>query len=322
MSEDEKKREKKKGFSLPDVAVLRGGSRDFKRSLSEGAEVLQSLTKLGHAPLDVLISKDGEWTLSGRPTDPHYIYTRSHTVIDTTRMKGGEYQDLARKMGISLIFSEGDAVTMTREDMYRILRQQGFTVPATRIIRASQPFNEATLRDIWYSFHTPLMVRPLVRTENVKSKLITSFIDLENTLRDYHARGIDVHVLTYQKAPTSSVAAIPNFRGEEVYTPLWVETFDGVKEIPHAQSRVRAYTHVPEFRKKQMKELVTEVYKALGLQVPAVIDVIPRKYDYMVVNVETSPSLRKDGRFMQSLETTGVDIGQYIHTYIKDELSR
>jgi D-alanine-D-alanine ligase-like ATP-grasp enzyme len=237
-------------------------------------------------------------------------------------MKGEAYQDLAKRMGVSLVLSEGESVTMNREDMYRLLRQQGIKVPNTLVIRATSPFNPAILRDIWSTFHTPLMVRPLLRNDRFGSKLITSFKALEDTVMEYHRNGIDMHVLTYQKAPTSSVAVIPNFRGEKVYTPLWVETFGGIQEIPHIGSRIRAYSNAPQFRKEQMKELVTEVYEALGLTVPAVVDVIPRKYDYVVVNVETSPSLRKDGRFMQSLETTGVDVGQYIHSRINDELSR
>lgn len=311
-----------KTHSLPDVAVLRGGNKDFKRSLIEGGEVLTSLSKLGYDPLDILVGKDGEWTLGGRPTDAHYIYTRAHTVIDTTRMKGEAYQDLAKRMDVTLVLSEGDSVTMNREDMYRLLRQQGIQVPRTLVIRATSPFNPGILRDIWSTFHTPLMVRPLVRNDTFGSKLITSFKDLEQTVTEYHRNGIDMHVLTYQKAPTSSVAVIPNFRGEKVYTPLWVETFDGVKQIPNAGSRIRAYSHAPQFRKEQMKELVRDVYDALGLTVPVVVDVIPRKHDYMVVNIEISPSLSKEGRFMKSLETTGVDVGQYIHYYINNELSR
>ena len=45
--------------SLPDLAVLRGGDKDFKQSLLEGAEVLKSLSKIGYTPLDVLIDQEG-----------------------------------------------------------------------------------------------------------------------------------------------------------------------------------------------------------------------------------------------------------------------
>lgn len=308
--------------SLPDIAVLRGGDRDFKRSLGEGAEVLTSLTKLGYTPLDVLISKDGQWTLGGRPTDAHYIYTRAHTVVDTTRMTQKEYHVLAKNMGISLVLSEGDTVTMNREDMYRLLRQQEIKVPETIVIRSTSEFNPAVLRKIWTTFHTPLLVRPLVRSDIATSQLVSQFKELVDVVTKYHTLGVDMHVLTYQRAPTSSVAVIPNFRGEKVYVPIWVETFSGIKELPTSESKIRAYTHVPQFRKDQMKELVTEVYEALGLTVPVVIDVIPRKHDYVVVNIELSPSLRKEGRFMQSLATTGIDVGQYIHSYVNNEFSR
>jgi hypothetical protein len=118
------------------------------------------------------------------------------------------------------------------------------------------------------------------------------------------------------------VAAIPNFRGQEIYTPLWVETFSGINELPNQDSKIRAYTNVPQFRKEQMQNIARDVYHALGVTVPVVIDVIPRQFDYVVVNVELSPSLRKEGRFMQSLATTGVDVGHYIHSYINNEFTR
>ncbi len=306
--------------SLPDIAVLRGGKKDFKVSLKEGAEILQSLTKIDYKPLDVLIDTDGNWTLHGQPTDAHYIFTIAHTVVDTTHMMGEEYQALARRMGIPLLFSHADRVCMDREDMYRILRQQGFKVPETAVIRAKAPLQIKQLQSIWSKYHTPLMLRPLIRKDNSPSKLIRSFNDLENAVGDYHSKGVDTHILTYRKVPTSSVAVIPNFRGEHLYTPLWVETFAGNKEIPNDSSLIRAYTHAGEYKKEQMKDFIKKVYEALDLSGPVCIDVIPYNDNYAVVNIDTAPSLRSDGRFMQSLQTTGVDVGQYIHSYIKNSL--
>ena len=237
--------------SLPDIAVLRGGTADFKQSLKEGAEILQSLVKLGYHPLDVLIDTEGHWTAKGAPTDAHQIYVRAHTVIDTTRMKGEAYQDLAKRMGIPLLFSRAHEVTMDREDMYRILRQQGIKVPETTVIRAKSPLKAEQLRSIWSTYHTPLMIRPLKRVEGVPSKLIHGYHDLENTIRTYHDKGVDMHVLTYRKVPTASVALVPQFRNEKLYMPLWVETFTSMHEIPNNASRMQTYTRAPDFRKDQ-----------------------------------------------------------------------
>ncbi len=306
--------------SLPDIAVLRGGKKDFRQSLSDGAEVLSSLSKIGYQPLDVLIDKSGEWTVHGKPTDAHHIFSRTHTVIDTTHTRGEDYQKLAKRMGVPLLFSRDNEMVIDREDIYRILRQQGIRTPDTAVIRAKQPLQDNTLRDIWSKYHTPLMVRPIVRTEDESSKLIKNFSDLENTVNDYRARGIDIHLLTYRKVPTSSVAILPNFRDERLYMPVWVETFSSIGSIPSGESPMRAYMHAPDWRINQVKEFASKVYDALGLSTHACIDIIHQNDNYVVVNVEAFPSLRKDGRFAQSLATTGADIGQYVHSIITNRL--
>jgi D-alanine-D-alanine ligase-like ATP-grasp enzyme len=308
--------------SLSEIAVLRGGKKDFKNSLDEGVEVLQSLTKLGYHPLDVLIDAEGNWTSKGKPTDAHEIFTKAHTVVDTTRAKGETYQILAKKMQIPLLFSQANDVHLDREDMYRILRQQGVKVPDTFVVRASAPLKDGLFRELWTKYHTPLMVRPLKKTEGAPSRLIKLFTDLEKTLREYHAKGIDTHVLTYKKAPTLSVALLPKFRNQSLYTPIWVETFNVSNELPHKESVLRPHLQAPQVKKDQMQTLATKVYRALDLTGPATVDVISYNNNHIVVNVDTAPSLRKDGRFMQALETTGVDAGHYIHSRIQDDLSR
>lgn len=309
----------KVSHSLPDIAVLRGGTKNFKQSLQEGAEVLASLTKIGYEPVDVLIGKDGEWTSHGAPTDAHKVFTKSHTVVDTTRMKGEEYQKLAKKMQITLIFSEDEMMTLNREDLYRILRQQQIKVPDTFVVRAHAPLKNELFRDLWTRFHTPLLVRPLHRDAPQPSKIVRMFHDLESTIRDYHEKGIDMHILTYRKLHTTSMAVLPNFRKQKVYVPMWVDTFPEEGQLPNKEARIQPHLQAPEFRKEHMRTLATKVYKALGLTTPACIDFIQHNNEYIVVNIDLNPSLNKNGRFMQSLNTTGVDAGHYIHECIKND---
>lgn len=309
----------KVSHSLPDIAVLRGGNKSFAVSLKEGAEVLASLTKIGYEPVDVLIGKDGEWTSHGAPTDAHKVYTKAHTIVDTTGMQGEEYQKLAKRMQIPLIFSEDEHVTLNREDLYRILRQQEIKVPDTFVVRAQAPLKSEIFRDLWTRFHTPLLVRPLHQHSSVPSKMVRMFHDLESTLREYHEKGIDVHVLTYRKLHTTSMAILPHFRKQKVYAPMWVDTFPEDGQLPTREARMQPHLQAPEFRKENMRAIATKVYQALGLTTPACIDFIHHNNEYIVVNVDLNPSLNKNGRFMQSLTTTGVDAGHYIHECIKND---
>lgn len=308
--------------SLPDIVVLRGGNKDFKQSLIEGGEVLASLTKIGYTPVDVLIDRDLEWTSKGIPTDAHAVYSQAHTIVDATGMRGEAYQALAKKMNIPLIFSHGDDMTLNREDLYRILRQQDIKVPETFVVRASAPINDAIFRELWTKFHTPLLVRPIHKEQGTSSKLIKMYHDLEMTIREYHEKGIDVHVLTYRKYPITSIAVLPHFRNEEVYIPLWVDIFPDEGQLPNRDSRMSPHLQSPDFRKENMKAVVTRVYKALALDKPVCIDFINHNNEYVVVNVDLTPSLRKDGRFMQSLATTGVDAGHYVHECILHDIKR
>lgn len=305
--------------SLPDIAVIRGGNEEFGKSLIEGGEVLSSLKKLGYKPLDVLIDKENHWTLQGVPSDAHEVFTRCHTIVDTTRMKNAPHHALAKKMGVAMLFSRGNAVNMDREDMYRLLRMQGVKVPDTIVVRAKAPLRDSLFREVWSTYHTPLLVRPLERKEGAESKLVTMYSELENVIRDYHSRGIDVHILTYKKVPTASLSVLPNFRGEKLYLPLWVETFTGASEIPNPKAATKTYKNAPEFRKNQIRNIAEKVYNAIHLDGPAIIDIIWYNEEYIVVNIEQRPTLTKGSRFIQSLESTGVNVGEYVHSQIENE---
>lgn len=303
--------------SLPDIAVLRGGSEEFATSLSEGSEVLSSLKRIGYAPLDVLIGKDGGWTANGIPTDAHQVFSRAHTVVDTTRMKSSPHHELAKRMGIAILFSRANQVCTDRENLYRLLRMQNIKVPETKVVRAKEPLKDSIFREVWSTYHTPLMLRPLARNQVAGSKLITQYPDFEESVRGYHEKGVDIHILTYRKAPVTSLVVLPRFRGERLYMPVWVETFASLKGIPQDTHQTKTFFNAPEYRKNEMRKIAEHIYDAAGLTSPAVIDIVHHGKEYIVVNIDDRPSLTKESRFMKSLESVGADIGQYIHAQVE-----
>ncbi len=299
------------GNNLPTIAVLRGGA-GAKKSLEEGVDILRSLSHIGYVPLDVLVSESGEWTLRGVPTDAHYVFTLAEIIVDTTRTRNAPYQKLAKEMGVSLLFSHDDSVSFDRETMYRLLRQQGISTPKTHLIRANTPVTPVALKTIWHTFHTPLMVRP-VNKGHGSSALIRKFKDLEMVLQEYQKADVDAHILTYRDTPTTSVAVLPQFRGQKIYTSLPLETFPPKGSLPRTDHPMRGHAQALHDKKEAMIRAAHDAYNALGLSTHACIDMIPHKDGYMVVNIDTTPSLHKESRFVRALEATGVDIGQYVH---------
>ncbi|MEN9552282.1 MAG: hypothetical protein RI935_659 [Candidatus Parcubacteria bacterium] len=303
--------------SLPDIAVLRGGDKDFKKSLQTGGEVLASLKKIGYQPVDVLIQKDGTWTTLGSPTDPHTIFTRSHNVIDTTEMSDKPYHALADKLGLTIHFSRQEKRYLDREDIYRVLRQNNIKVPKTIMIRSREALNASVFRNIWTTLHTPLLIRPVSPYKNFESKLVRSFHELEFFIKDYHQKGVDVHVLTYRdNVQLSSIAVLPSFRDQEVYTPLWVDVFHEGDTPPNKESTFLPHTHAPLLKKEKVSALMQKISNVFHFKKPMLVDFITHNNELHVVTVDFYPSLKNDGRFMKSLATTGVDIGHYIHNIV------
>ena len=298
------------------IAVIRGGTINSNQSLLDGQDILRSLTGIGYEPLDILIDVDGNWTMKGRPTDAHYVFTIAGYVVDTTQDIEAPHRELAKKMWIPLLLSHDDSITLDREDMYRLFRQHGLPTPKTLVVRANTETPKETFRTVWNTFHTPLMVRPLKKDREHESVLVRQYTDLEKVLADYHNDNIDVHIFTYKPTRTLSIAVLPKFRGNKLYTPLAVETFAPLKSIPRKDHPMRAVFKAGEEENEVIRKAAESAYEALALSGHALIDMIPYKDGYMVINVDVKPSLSKDGRFLQSLATTGVNLGQYVHSFI------
>jgi carbamoylphosphate synthase large subunit len=191
------------------------------------------------------------------------------------------------------------------------LRQKGIPVPDTVTIRAQQELPMEVLHKTWRTYHTPLLVRPLVKKEGLRAKIIRSFKDLVDTVMHHKEKQSDLHILTYTHAPIFSIALLPRYRNEQWYAPLPIQMFPEKDEVPHEELRMYHYDKGNIEERTHIRTLAVDAVSALDLQSPATVDIIRTKKGYVVVNIDINPSLREGGRFMQSLATTGVDVGHY-----------
>ena len=296
------------------IAVFRGGKNNHGASMKSGQNIISLLARNGINVNDVYLDDEGNFIKNGLSADRHQILMNLDGYIDTTDHHNLSHHDLASRMGLKNIISHKESipVQVDREGIYRILRQSGVNVPKTFIIRKTENNLLHTAKEVWTKFHTPLLLRPLEYTSSRGSVLVKSFQDLIKSVSEYHQHGNDVHILSYKSVPTFATAVVPNYRGEDYYTPLSVQTFVKKHEVPNRDSVVQVYIKAEDDKKEKIKKLTKEVSRVLQISGPVCIDVIPYKDDYMVVNVDLSPSLHDDSRFMQSLASTGVDLGNFI----------
>lgn len=101
------------------VAVLRGGiSDEYQVSLWTGAAVLENLDKELFEPIDVIISKSGEWLIDGRVRMPEQILHCVDVVFNAlhgTYGEDGTVQRLLSKYAVPYTGSKAFCFTCCHE---------------------------------------------------------------------------------------------------------------------------------------------------------------------------------------------------------------
>ncbi len=298
---------------LPTIIVLRGGKENHETSIKEGANVLSLLRKHGYDPMDVYIDEENVWHHKGIPTEPHHVFSDADAYVDLTRNKASNHNNLAQKMGLKrLLNTENSFDEQDRENIYRILRQKNILVPDTQVIRAKSNIDISHLQEIWRKMHTPYLIRSLFKKNKSPSILTASFDKFKEKIEQ--SKDEDVMMMTYRNAMPISIAVLPDYRGEKLYTPIAVQTLCPSYEKPNDTHAKKLFINTSSEDKKEISDIARKVYEALDIQNHALIDLIKTKRGYMVVEVQTNPSLLPESRFSQSLESTGADIGHFIHT--------
>lgn len=296
------------------IAVFRGGNENHGKSIKEGQHIISLLTKEGVNVTDVYLDDAGNFIKNGIAVEPHLILSNVDGYIDTTDHQTLPHHDLAHRMGIKNIVSHKEVVPVSvdRESVYRILRQAGIEVPSTYVIRKTDNDFIKKAKEVWTKLNTPFLVRPVEYTTSKSSSLVKSFADLIKAVSAYHDSGHDVHVLSYKSLPTYSTAVLPNYRGEDYYTPLAVETLLKKHEVPNKESVIQVYIRGDMETKEKIRNITKEVARVLQVSGPVCVDILLDKNKCVVVNVDLKPSLHQGGRFMLSVNSTGCNIVDYL----------
>ncbi len=320
------------------IAILRGGKDDYSRSMRNGANIIISLSRYQDLleVIDVVLDEKGDWFERGVPSDAHKVFSKSDFYIDLTSNKNADYHDLAQKLDVKPVFRDNHISTPNRVNSRRILNQIGVSVPKFILIRDLQSLKPG-LEEAWNRFQTPLVVKEVSHEFNRKSIITYSFLEAFDKAKNILKNGREVLLEEHVDGRYISVAAIPNYRGENIYIPTPAEIFNHEgdriirdrairgKYLPDHICDKRCMIHAEENLKKQIRKTVEEIYQTFLFENQALVDLaiiekkVPGKprghsHDYIikVLDIHTSPSIFEDSRLDFILKSSGIDIGQFI----------
>ncbi len=269
--------------------------------------------------MDVYIDQEGAWYKNGLLVDPLHVFSNVDAYIDTVNQSiAQKYHHLAERLGVlRLLHSREFPFSLSREMLFRVLRQHDILTLETVVFRKGEEITLEKTRDIFTRILAPYILRSLHGV--VAGIIVHTHKELVEKLQEMVVVS-DVEVTHYRDAKTRSIVAMPSYRDEELYMTLPLEAQVMKYEKPSKDTRLLPLSYLSSDDKKSIQDFVRRIYEALEPESLFLVDFITTKKGHLVTGITSSPNILSGGRFLESLATTGTDIAHYaLHYYVKKQ---
>ena len=280
------------------VAVLRGGSSsEYDVSLKTGEQVLSLLREIPdtYEPIDIFISKEGEWHRGGLVQEPHHALQYVDVVwnaLHGSYGEGGQVQRILEGLQVPFTGSSAlsSAIAMNRDMAKHLYREHSLLTPTHEVI-TEENLSEDRLIAVFRNYLLPVIIKPVNASRSLGMHLAYTFHELKQVIKEAFAHSPRVLVEEFIKGTKVSSNVIEGARGEKIYALL-----------PSSKSKFKLKTE----ENKQIEEMAKRAHEALGLSHYSSSDFIitPKKRIY-ILETNSLPALHKDSLTHRSLQATG-----------------
>lgn len=214
--------------SLIRVAVLRGGpSHAYEDSLKTGSYILSLLREMPETydPLDIFISRDGEWHHSGLVCNPHQVLHSVHVVWNALHGPYGEdgaVQQLLESLQVPFTGSgiTASAFATNKDVAKRLYKKHSLQTPVSITLTEDDLKDDEKLIKIFRAYLHPVIVKPTTGVRALGVRMAHSFEELKDAVKKTFQHSPKVMVEEYVKGSISSCLVVENAKGERLYTLL------------------------------------------------------------------------------------------------------
>jgi D-alanine-D-alanine ligase len=301
------------------VAVLRGGpSSLYDASLKTGEHVLSVLRKKPETyhPIDVFISKDGEWHVSGLRKEPHKALAHVDVVFNALHGEYGEDGEVQKFLsGIRIPYTGSTAaslaVTKNKDLSKKIFASHGLFTPRHEMVTVEEgiPF----LAQVFRTYLHPIIVKPHNKDGMHGVSLAYTFDQLIKAVEEAWTHSPKVMLEEFVRGKEAVAAVVEHARGEKLYALLPVEIETPIKnKLPDYESKIQnkpvylvTNTFAPH-EHKLLEQTAKQVHQILGLRHYSKSDLIMTPQGKVYVLEATGlPALHKQSAMHKSLPDLG-----------------
>lgn len=316
------------------VAVLRGGAGEgYDTSLRTGEHVLEALDRDRYDPLDIVITKSGEWLREGRVRTPHEVLGSvdlGFIALHGAYGESGTVQRLFDGMGVPHTGSRAfpSAIALNKVLTKNKLASIGVRMPRHMLVGSSARTNVEGLADsISELFGPKYILKPVNGTGAVGARVAENRHMLPGALTQALSEYEQILVEEFIDGREATCGVIANFRDQTPYAlpPMEIAISS---ESPFFDEEARRSDNVQticpcrftEKEKREIEELAQSVHEALELSQYSRSDFIVAKDGIYFLEVNTLPHLAPDSHIPKALDAVGCTYAQFIHHLIEDAL--
>lgn len=318
------------------VLVLRGGpSEEYDVSLRTGESVLQALAGSAYEPIDVIITRNGEWLHQGRERDAHVVLHSSDIVFNALHGSYGEdgqVQRLLERAGVPFTGSRSypSAIAMNKAITKDTIRECGVLLARHMVVGSSALRNiEAMAHSIAELFGPKYIVKPVNGGSSIDTERANNEHELSLVLSRILSTHEQVLVEEFIEGREATCGVIENFRGEAIYALPAIEIVPP-KNAGFFAANVK-YTGESEeicpgrfsrSEKDSIEQAAKKVHEILELSQYSRSDFIVSPQGVYFLEVNTLPGMTTESLFPKALQAVGVAYPDFITHLLTQALSR
>ncbi len=317
------------------VAILRGGlSNEYKVSMQTGATVLEHIDTQLFDPIDVIISKSGEWLIDGRVKLPEHILHCVDVVFIGLHGTYGEDGTLQRFLDRYCVPYTGSKAFSSNVAMNKILTKsflKNSLIKFPQHIHISRDsYNELgrITNSITNLFGPQYIIKPVASGSSLGAMMVKNQLLLQQALMDALNVYDEVMVEAYIPGMEATCGVIERFRDHDLYAlpPVEIVTsenfeffdnkskYDGLtKEYCPARFGSEIKTKIESYAKY--------VHETLGLSQYSRSDFIIGDDGIYFLEVNTLPGLTNESLFPKALDAIGTTYTEFITHLLTDAIA-
>jgi len=317
------------------VAVLRGGlSDEYNVSLWTGAAVLENIDRSRFDPLDIIISRNGEWLLDGRVRNPEHILHCVDVVFNALHGSYGEDGTVQRFLERYALPYTGSKSFASNLAMNKILTKDYLknsdvkVAPHVHVTKDSLSDVGLISERIRDTFGPQYIIKPVTSGSSVGMMMVKNPLLLEQAITDALTHYDEIMVEVRIPGREATCGVVERYRGQPLYALPPIE----IVPPPHTDffSHEAKYDGSTEefcparfdrHTKETIEHISKVVHETLGLSQYSRSDFIVSDDGIYFLEVNTLPGLTKESLFPKAIDAVGGTYQDFITHLLTDALS-